>query len=45
MQVLFGFLVGVAICALIWIDGERAERRYRIQCARRRDHSRVPAIK
>ena len=45
MQVLIGFLSGLAICALIWIDGERAERRYRIQCARRRDHSRVPAIK
>ncbi|CAN7535866.1 MULTISPECIES: hypothetical protein [Variovorax] len=45
MQVLIGFLLGLVICALIWIDGERAERRYRIQCARRRDNSRVPAIK
>ena len=45
MQALFGFLAGLAVCALIWIDGERAERRYRIQRARRRDHSRVPAIK
>jgi len=45
MPALFGFLAGIGACALIWIDGERAERRYRIQCARRRDHSRGPAIK
>ena len=33
MQALFGFLAGIGACALIWIDGERAERRYRIQRA------------
>ena len=45
MQALFGFIAGLAACASIWIDGERAERRYRIECARRRDHSTVPRIK
>ena len=44
MQVLLGFLGGVGVCALSWIDGERAERAYRIQAARRRNHAAVPAI-
>jgi hypothetical protein len=45
MQALFGFLAGLVVCALIWIDGERAERNYRIQRARRRDHAKVPSIR
>ncbi|MDQ0011867.1 hypothetical protein J2W23_000231 [Variovorax boronicumulans] len=40
-----GFAIGMFFAALIWLDGERAERNYRIQCARRRDHSKVPAIR
>lgn len=45
MQALLGFIAGLAVCAVIWVQGEWAERAYRIQRARRRDHSRVPAIK
>jgi hypothetical protein len=44
MQALFGFSAGLVVCALIWIDGERAERRERIERARRRDHRTVPSI-
>lgn len=42
---LLGFLLGLLVCALIWIAGERAERRARIQRARLRDHSKVPSIR
>lgn len=45
MQALFGFAAGLVVCALIWIDGERAERRERIERARRRVHANVPVIK
>ncbi|WP_164546895.1 MULTISPECIES: hypothetical protein [unclassified Variovorax] len=42
---LAGFLLAVAVVALMWIDGERAERRERIERARRRVHADVPRIK
>lgn len=42
---LLGFLAGLLVCALIWVQGARAESRERIERARRRDHSRIPAIK
>jgi hypothetical protein len=45
LSVLFGVLLGVGLCALIWLDGERGERNYRIYRARHRDHSKVPSIK
>lgn len=45
MQALFGFVAGLVVCGLIWIDGERAERRERIERARKRDHSKVPSIR
>ena len=41
---LLGFLAGLLACALIWVQGERAARRERIARARRRDHSKVPAM-
>jgi hypothetical protein len=41
---LLGFLVGLLVCALIWVEGERAERLQRIERARRRDHSKVPSM-
>jgi len=44
MQALGGFVVGLLVCALVWLHGEWAERAYRIQRARRRDHSKVPAL-
>lgn len=44
MQALGGFIAGLLVCALVWLHGEWAERAYRIQRARRRDHSRVPSI-
>jgi hypothetical protein len=34
----------MGLCAAMWSAGERAERRERIERARRRDHSKVPAI-
>jgi hypothetical protein len=39
-----GFLLAMAVGALIWIDSERAARRERVERARRRDHRTVPAI-
>ncbi|MFV0675823.1 hypothetical protein [Variovorax sp. tm] len=39
-----GFLLAVVVVALIWFDSERAARRERIERARFRDHSKVPAI-
>lgn len=44
-MLLAGLLLGVGLCALIWVAGERAARRERIARARHRDHSMVPAIK
>ncbi|MGJ7527367.1 hypothetical protein [Variovorax sp. GB1P17] len=44
MQALGGFIAGLLVCALIWVQGELAERAYRIERARRRDHSRVPSM-
>jgi hypothetical protein len=44
MQVLGGFIAGLLVCALIWLHGEWAERAYRIERARRRDHRTVPSI-
>lgn len=44
MQALGGFIAGLLVCALIWVHGEWAERAYRIQRARRRDHSKVPPM-
>jgi len=41
---LAGFLLAMGLGALIWIDGERAAKRERIERARRRDHAKVPAI-
>jgi hypothetical protein len=41
---LAGFLLAMAVCALIWVDGERAAKRERIERARRRDHREVPSI-
>ena len=41
---LLGFLAGLLACALIWVQGERAARRQRIERARRRDHAKVPAL-
>ncbi|MET3181528.1 UNVERIFIED_ORG: hypothetical protein ABIC43_004697 [Variovorax guangxiensis] len=41
---LAGFLLAMALGGLIWIDGERAARRERIERARRRDHTKVPSI-
>lgn len=40
-----GFLLAMCVCAAIWAAGEAAERRVRIERARRRDHSRVPALR
>ena len=42
--VLAGFLLAMAIGALIWVDSERAARRERIERARRREHSKVPVM-
>lgn len=41
---LAGFLLAMAVCGLIWIDGERAAKRERIERARRRDHAKVPVL-
>lgn len=41
---LLGFLAGLLACALIWVQGERAARRERIERARFRDHSKVPVM-
>jgi hypothetical protein len=41
---LAGFLTGICVCACIWLDSEAAERRYRINVARYRDHAKVPAM-
>ncbi|MDQ0608894.1 hypothetical protein QFZ83_003065 [Variovorax sp. W1I1] len=41
---LAGLLAGMGLCGAIWSAGERAERRERIERARRRDHSTVPVI-
>jgi len=40
-----GVLLGMGVCAAIWAAGEAAERRERIQRARRRIHSTVPDIR
>lgn len=42
---LTGLLFGLGFCALAWWSGESAERRVRIDRARRRDHSKVPCIR
>lgn len=42
---LAGLLFGLGFCALAWWSGEWAERRVRIERARRRDHSKVPSIR
>jgi hypothetical protein len=42
---LLGFLAGLLACALIWVQGERAARRERVERARRRDHAAVPPIR
>lgn len=42
---LAGFLLAMAVCALIWADGERAAKRERIARARRRDHAKVPSMR
>jgi hypothetical protein len=44
MGSLVAFLAAVLVCALIWVDGERAARRERIERARRREHAEVPPI-
>lgn len=45
MQALGGFIAGLLVCALIWLHSEWAERAYRIQRARCRDHAKVPSIR
>lgn len=42
---LLGLLLGMGLCGFIWVAGERAARRERIERARYRDHTRVPAIR
>ncbi|MDN6886487.1 hypothetical protein QMO14_23120 [Variovorax sp. CAN2819] len=39
-----GFLLAMVVVGLIWVDGERAAKRDRIERVRRRDHSKVPSI-
>lgn len=42
---LAGLLTGIGLCGFIWAAGERAERRVRIERARRRDHAAVPPLR
>ncbi|WP_167395063.1 hypothetical protein [Variovorax boronicumulans] len=42
---LIGLLLGLGFCAFAWWSGEHAERRMRIERARRRNHARVPLMR
>lgn len=42
---LLGLLLGLAFCACAWWSGEHAERRMRIERARRRNHAAVPLLR
>ncbi|MCY1220923.1 hypothetical protein D9M72_329570 [compost metagenome] len=42
---LFGLLLGLLMCGLIWAASERAESRVLIERARRRVHARVPVMR
>ncbi|ATA54424.1 hypothetical protein CKY39_15260 [Variovorax boronicumulans] len=42
---LFGLLLGLLTCGLIWAASERAESRVLIERARRRVHARVPVMR